>query len=95
MDKVMKEVLPKRVKLKWGQFEKIDQPLHGKALGMVEGRYRPSILKGVWGENPNMSKLRRDGRREDANRPLCGWHDDKDHFSKCSVIKATDEYGQI
>ena len=52
MERVTKEVVPKRLKIHRGQFRIVDWPLHGKVLSSIEARYRPSIQKLIWRDNP-------------------------------------------
>ena len=70
----------------------IDWPLHGKALSLVERRYRPSVLKNVWDEHPCKKKMKRDGRKCDGRCPLCHHEDDARHFARCEKMRDTEEY---
>ena len=73
----------------------MDWSLHGRILKKVGRGYRPSVLKMIWGENPCMVKLCRDGRRENGLCPLCGNKDGPEHFAGCTRMKSQGGYDRI
>ena len=86
-EKVAKEVVKKRLKMTDRIFEMVDWQGHGRALGSIGERYRPSIQKMIWDESPTMEKLRRDGKEDSGRCPLCGRLDEAGHFLKCVKIQ--------
>ena len=92
MGRLAEEVLPGRLKIHRNQFEMVDRSLHGSVLAKVGRRYRPSVIKPSWRENPYMEKLRRDRRCENGLCPRCGNKDNSEHFAKCPRMKSQKGY---
>ena len=69
--------------------------MRGILLKKVGRGYRPSVLKMIWGENPCMAKLCKNGRRENGMCPLCRDNDVPEHFAECPRMKSQDGYGRI
>ena len=85
-------VVAKHLRMRDLVFDSVDWEGHARAIGAERS---PALMRIVWGHHPTRAHLKITGQHPSEICPLCGHHDQSDHFIHCTPLNASRGYKSI